>query len=542
MSLAAVLDTLDVDDPRAESFPLIEGSLEGSAPSLEDLTRLVSEYADRFAGGFTGIGQLELAGQVAGIEELSRTVEYLQVLAATAIDRSSATAGGRPAEGDTSRTGTCTRGSGFVFNVPAGERSIYRCTAEYLQETLRISRSEANRRLRLGGKLIPRTTLTGEPLPAPLEHLAAGVTTSAVSSRAATMISNALDRAQFVADTTVLDTMEAQLTTSATEYDPDFLTRLIRRWEAHLDPDGTEPTTAELSTRQGVFLRGKKRGLHLLDIAATDEQYETLTTVMNTTTNPRLPGASSAHNGGSGGVSSTDTACRTNNGGNSIENDDDIPESRSRAQLLLDGLIGACQVALATDTLPATGGHRPQILVTIDYQTLLNGIDDATTSTGTSTRTGTYPYLAPPHDSITTTGASFSFAGPINARTARKIACDAAIIPVVLGSNGEILDLGRTQRLFTPKQRKALLARDKGCTFPGCHMPGHWTEAHHIQPWSHGGTTNTDNGVLLCSHHHHLIHQGGWSIHIRHHQPWFTPPTHIDPQRKPRRNRYWTLC
>ncbi|MFE4663392.1 HNH endonuclease signature motif containing protein, partial [Streptomyces hydrogenans] len=104
---------------------------------------------------------------------------------------------------------------------------------------------------------------------------------------------------------------------------------------------------------------------------------------------------------------------------------------------------------------------------------------------------------------------SFIFTGPVNASTVRKIACDADIIPVLLGSEGRILDIGRTTRIFPPHIRKAITARDQGCTFPGCTMPAPWCEAHHITYWSHGGTTSTDNGTLLCSHHHHLIHLCG---------------------------------
>ncbi|GAB3534653.1 hypothetical protein GCM10027403_10930 [Arthrobacter tecti] len=592
MSLAAVIDTPDVDGERTGSVTEIGGrrngsghrvaepngsevdvaDIDGAEIDVAELNRLVASFAAGFAQDFIGMGPAELGEYLAGIEELSRTAEYLQVVAATAVDRRNAAAGGRPAEGDPS-----TGGAGFVFNTPdsntafspsGDRRSVYRCTAEYLQDRLRISRSEATRRLRLGAKLLPRTTLTGDTLPAPLEHLAAavspsnvsasnisagGISGSNVSGRSATLIATALDRARFVAEPAVLETMEAQLTANATTYDPDFLTRLIRRWEAHLDPDGPEPADKELAARQGVFLRGKKRGLHLLDIAATDEQYEYLTTIMNTTTNPRTqPGTAR----GGGGVNAApagegDDGANENGTIDSSQNDSahaaegqETFETGTRAQLLLDGLIGACQIALATDKLPATGGHRPQLLVTIDYQTLLREVAENGAIPGATNELNSRHHH---HDdtgnkpTAITDGASFAFTGPVNARTVRKLACDADIIPIVLGGTNEILDLGRTQRLFTVKQRKALHARDKGCAFPSCSMPAHWTEAHHITPWSHGGTTNTDNGVLLCSHHHHLIHQGDWTIEIKHHTPWFIPPQQLDPQQQPRRNHYWTL-
>ncbi len=89
----------------------------------------------------------------------------------------------------------------------------------------------------------------------------------------------------------------------------------------------------------------------------------------------------------------------------------------------------------------------------------------------------------------------------------RRMACDGGIIPVVLGSDGEVLDLGRTTRFFTPAQKKALWLRDEGCTFPECTMPAQWTDAHHVDWWSRGGRTDLDRAALLCERHHTRVHQ-----------------------------------
>ncbi len=117
--------------------------------------------------------------------------------------------------------------------------------------------------------------------------------------------------------------------------------------------------------------------------------------------------------------------------------------------------------------------------------------------------------------------------------TIRKIACDAEIIPVLLGSDSRVLDIGRTTRIFPPHIRKAITARDQGCAFPDCTMPAPWCEAHHTTYWSHGGTTSTENGTLLCNHHHHLIHKEQWRIDMDNGVPWFIPPPHIDPPKHP---------
>ncbi len=94
----------------------------------------------------------------------------------------------------------------------------------------------------------------------------------------------------------------------------------------------------------------------------------------------------------------------------------------------------------------------------------------------------------------------------LTAATVRRVACDADVVPMVLGTDGEILDQGRAKRLVTPGQRRALEHRDKGCTFPGCSIPASWTDAHHVVHWSRGGLSDFDNYALLCGRHHTIVH------------------------------------
>ena len=105
------------------------------------------------------------------------------------------------------------------------------------------------------------------------------------------------------------------------------------------------------------------------------------------------------------------------------------------------------------------------------------------------------------------------------------------------GSGGREPKLSDGVRLFTGKLRRLLELRDRGCAFPGCNRPPPWCHAHHITPYSQGGPTTLTNGVLLCGHHHRLIHQGHWKIHLTPDQlPQFTPPDWIDPHQQPLRN------
>ncbi|GGU28955.1 HNH endonuclease signature motif containing protein [Nocardioides albus] len=102
----------------------------------------------------------------------------------------------------------------------------------------------------------------------------------------------------------------------------------------------------------------------------------------------------------------------------------------------------------------------------------------------------------------------------ITAAEARRMACNATIIPWVLGGDSEVLDVGRASRFFVPMQRKALRLQQKCCQAEGCDMPPEWCDAHHLEPWAAGGKTNLKDGVLLCPHHHRLAHNPAY-VHER---------------------------
>jgi hypothetical protein len=135
--------------------------------------------------------------------------------------------------------------------------------------------------------------------------------------------------------------------------------------------------------------------------------------------------------------------------------------------------------------------------------------------------------------------ATLSSGDEVSVEEARRLACNADILPMVLGEESAALDLGRASRLFDRYQRVALAHRDGGCVFPGCERPPGWTEAHHVTPWSAGGETDLSNGVLLCGSHHRLVHKDdGWQIRIADDGiPEVIPPTRVDPRRRP--IRHW---
>ena len=160
----------------------------------------------------------------------------------------------------------------------------------------------------------------------------------------------------------------------------------------------------------------------------------------------------------------------TENGGRDLR-----PADQRRAEALIE----VCRRATtAGGAAPAT--TKAQIVVTIDLDTLKDAIRGAG-------RTHSGAVLSP--------------------ATVRRLACDASIIPMVLGSQGQPLDLGRTRRLVTPALLAALWSRDKGCTFPRCGRPPQWCDAHHVRHWADGGHTALTNLTLLCAHHHTWVHQ-----------------------------------
>ena len=160
-----------------------------------------------------------------------------------------------------------------------------------------------------------------------------------------------------------------------------------------------------------------------------------------------------------------------------IEERDPLATSPSPAQRRADALLAMIQQHQREARAPKVGGDRPQVVVTIDFEKLR----------------------------AEAAGAGLIGDEPISAGDLRRLCCDAGLLPAVLGGPSALLDVGRTARRVTPELRAALVLRDGGCAFPGCHARPSACEAHHIIPWWAGGRTELANLVLLCHHHHALV-------------------------------------
>jgi hypothetical protein len=164
---------------------------------------------------------------------------------------------------------------------------------------------------------------------------------------------------------------------------------------------------------------------------------------------------------------------------------------------------------LPADRMPQAGGLAASVVVTMNLDNLTSGVGTAVLDTGTE----------------------------LSASQARRLACNATLLPAVLDGESAILDLGMGQRLFDRHQRLALATRDRGCVWPGCERPPAWCEAHHVTPYSRGGPTDLANGALVCGFHHRLLHAGEWAARVANDGVVeIIPPVRIDPRRTPLRH------
>jgi hypothetical protein len=191
-----------------------------------------------------------------------------------------------------------------------------------------------------------------------------------------------------------------------------------------------------------------------------------------------------------------------------------LPDARDYGVRMWDALVALAQHSLDSDLQPECHGARPRVTVATDLETLR----------GELARRG-----------LTEDGLELA------PSVVRRLACDADIIPMTLGTAGEVLDVGRAHRLVTAALWRALVQRDRHCAFPGCTRPPVMGHAHHVVPWFDGGETSLSNLVLLCGHHHRTVHQTPWQVRINSQDglPEFLPPHHHGPapawmRRRPR--------
>src|SRR5690625_682003 len=472
------------------------------------------------------------------IEQLARKVEALQIVTA-----------GFAATAYASETERAE-----IFGMPTG-KAAFRNIAEYLRDALSVSLRAANTRGKLARELTPAPSLDGGHTPASRYADVANRFFAADSDAAAADIVvdtvSQVERAAAQAHALTPEVQEhlaagqTQLSEQASVLDPDGLRQVAKRWAQYttywFDQEAT-PDLEALDRKRGAFYRGKAQGLHNWILRVDTLFHERLRVLASVVNNPHagfaplktlleelfgttLPGFTAP------------VVQKKSNvpGQQALFSEDEVGEpvaaadERSREQKLLDGLAAVLDtgMSLASTTFPTVGGLPSQLSVIMDYQTLDEQLPHDCSATGPSRPTATN-FIS-----------QALFTGPVSPSSIRPLSCEAELIPAVLGSNGAILDLGRKARLFTPDQRRALIARDRGCAAPNCTIPAPWCDAHHVDPWKTGGPTSISNAVLLCSHHHHAVHAGIWTVTMQDGVAWFIPAPYLDPDQRPRRNRFW---
>jgi len=279
---------------------------------------------------------------------------------------------------------------------------------------------------------------------------------------------------------------EQVLLEHATGMDPQRLGAAGRHLGVVLDPDGAAAFAREeqrLRPKCGLHATDTGQGYLRLSGAATVEQWAWLVAGIDPLAAP---------------VTSADGA----------------PDPRPLPERRLDAFVELVRIALESPQVGDHGGARPQLVVTVPLTTLL-----------------TDPHLTGVHDlphlDLDLPTAS-DLGVPISPAAARRLACDAQVIPAVLGTRSEPLDLGRVTYTAPRALRRAVILRDKGCRFPGCRRRPRHCHTHHIDHWADGGTTDLENLCLLCDYHHHLIHQpNSWQIRKTPTGPEFIPPQWI---------------
>lgn len=184
-----------------------------------------------------------------------------------------------------------------------------------------------------------------------------------------------------------------------------------------------------------------------------------------------------------------------------------LRDERTIPQMAVDALVDMVRIATFADSGTVFGGRRPAVQVLVAER-------DLHSDTGVANLEGQVD--------------------AVSVATAKRHICDAGVVGALFDDDGQAVNVGRERRLFTPRQRVGMAARDGGCRFPGCDRPPSWAEAHHIEEWllDHGNTDIAD-GILLCRHHHLLTHNNGWRVERSGGEYWVVPPASEDPDQRP---------
>jgi hypothetical protein len=240
---------------------------------------------------------------------------------------------------------------------------------------------------------------------------------------------------------------EEILVTASRELDPGRLRYAVGHLKHYLMPDGCLEEAKEDFERRHLYLSQTFDGMFKLDGQLDAEGGAALKSALDALITPPTEG-----------------------------------DERSAPQRRADALVEMAWRLMDRGELPSVGGQKPHLMVSAQMSTLRK------------------QPLAP--------AAELAWAQTIPAETARRIACDCELTPILDG------EAHGSRKVIPGWKRRALVARDKGCRFEGCEMPAAWTDAHHLKHWADGGSDDLWNLVLLCRRHHRMVHEGGLPLAV----------------------------
>lgn len=440
----------------------------------DDLTALAEEvYAD---DGLRGASDREVLEVMALAARITRAAEAVTVEATGQV---------------------CDRNDGRVHADRLTTRFGCVSTSELVQRVTRVSKHRAADLVKAARAVLrPVALTTGEMLPAPLPGMRAALAAGEVGIDGVVAVARPL--LSGVTNATGILAADEELAAAACGAGADAappacaedLRAYAQVWATYLDQDGTEPRDSRAMRKRGFAIGPVRDGLapvrgHLLPEVAAQWQL-----IFDSELNPRLDGVPVPS-----GPRFTDAD------GDEAElvdpSDPDSPfvttaDDRTRTQQQHDVLAGIINRIAAAGVMPTLGGSAPTLVVSVSAEEFesqrgfahISGIDE-----------------------------------PVSLATARHIACSGAVQRVVFDDTGRIIQLGTLERVFTHHQRRAIALRDGGCVIPGCLIRAEWCEIHHVEEHARGGPTHTDNGVMLCWHHHRTLDTSGWHVRMNHGVP-----------------------
>jgi len=382
------------------------------------------------------------------------------------------------------------RSSRDLGNAGLAQRRGARTPEALVQELTGLSGPAARRLVKVG-------TLVATASDPWLAPVTVAFTAGEVSSEAVDVVRAGLGAPTLFVTASDLTAAAASLVELAPTLSLERLAARAREFRDELDAAALDPSAvalreAGLRDRRSLRLYPQPDGMTRLIGLLDPESAAVVSGAIDAATSPRL-----------GGPRFVDTSDATT--ASAI-----VEDPRTTEQLALDALVEHIDVAVRARVSLAPGARRADVRVLVTQRDLDNG-----------------------------SGVGFldGQTAAISLDTVRRLACDGGVIPILFDDSGAALNLGRSQRLHSARQRIVIAARDGGCLAPNCDRPPSWCEVHHINEFGRGGSTSVDDGVLLCRHHHMLVHNNGWRVERTASTYWLIPPPDPGQQERSVRQR-----